>query len=108
MDAEDPTRCGPLKRPEFAEDPAMTERFARQILLEEEHHAKSEAKRDLFSDESMSFMANMAMDVSKIIKLPKQELTRLLNRSETDSDSTSGEAGEKNRNAGAPKTPDFH
>ena len=80
MDAEDPTRCGPLKRPEFAEDPTMTQRFARQILLEEQHHAKSHGKRDLFSDESCSLMANMAMDVSKIIKLPKQELTRLLNR----------------------------
>ena len=41
MDAEDPTRCGPLKRPEFEEDPTMTQRFARQILLEEQHHAKS-------------------------------------------------------------------
>ena len=41
---------------------------------------RATAKRDLFSDESCSLMANMAMDVSKIIKLPKQELTRLLNR----------------------------
>ena len=70
MDAQDPALCGPLKRPEFEEDPTMTQRFSRQILLEEQHHAKSHFKRDLFSDESCRLMAIMTMDVAKIQKLP--------------------------------------
>jgi hypothetical protein len=56
----------------------LTQRFTRQILLEELHHSNSDGKRDLFSEESLSFMAHMAKDISKLKKVPKQTVTRLL------------------------------
>ena len=47
----------PLTRPEFAQ---LTQRFSRHLLLEEHHHLHSDAKRDLFSDESKTLMTLMA------------------------------------------------
>ena len=49
----------------------MTQRFTRQLLLEEQHHSISDAKRDLFSEESKSLMAHMAKEVSKLKKVAK-------------------------------------
>ena len=58
----------------------MTQRFTRQILLEEQHHSNSDAKRGLFSEESKYLMAHMAKEVSKLRKVAKQTLTLLLDR----------------------------
>ena len=79
-DAEgDPPRpCGPLKRAKFLGD-QLTQRFTRQLLLEEQHHSISDAKRDLFSEESKSLMA-MAKEVSKLKKVAKETVTLLLDR----------------------------
>ena len=74
-----PRPCGPLKRPKFVED-QLTQRFTRQILLEEQHHSNSDAKRGLFSEESKYLMAHMAKEVSKLRKVAKQTLTLLLDR----------------------------
>ena len=69
---ESPSRpCGPLKRAELLED-QLTLRFTRSLLLKEHHHLNSDAKRDLFSEESKTLMAVMAKQLAHIKKVKKK------------------------------------
>ena len=72
-----PQPCGPLKRPGFLAD-QLTNRFTRQLLLEEQHHSISDANRDLFSEESKYLMARMAKEDSKHKRAAKDTMNRLL------------------------------